>query len=56
MREKLLRAREWAGEAVAWTGGLEFPDFERDVELVSLREPGDTRLTAGASSRTGAST
>jgi sulfhydrogenase subunit alpha len=36
MRERLLRAREQAREAVAWTGTLEFPDFERDVELVSL--------------------
>ena len=36
MRERLLRARDQAREAVAWTGTLEFPDFERDVELVSL--------------------
>jgi coenzyme F420-reducing hydrogenase alpha subunit len=47
MREKLLRAREWASEAVAWTGGLDFPDFERAVELVSLREPGEYPIDRG---------
>jgi coenzyme F420-reducing hydrogenase alpha subunit len=40
IRELLLRAREQARAAVTWTGTLEFPDFERDVELVSL-EDGD---------------
>ena len=38
LREQLLRAREQARAAVAWTGTLEFPDFERDVELVSLSD------------------
>jgi sulfhydrogenase subunit alpha len=35
--EPLERAREIALETVAWTGGLEFPDSERDYELVALR-------------------
>jgi sulfhydrogenase subunit alpha len=47
MREKLLRARELAREAVAWTGQLDFPDFERDVELVSLSEPGEYPIERG---------
>jgi coenzyme F420-reducing hydrogenase alpha subunit len=47
MRERLLRAREWARDAVAWTGGLEFPEFERDVELVSLSEPGEYPIDRG---------
>ena len=47
LRERLLRARESAREAVAWTAGLPFPDFERDVELVSLREPGEYPIDRG---------
>jgi len=47
MRERLLRARELAQEAVAWTGRLEFPDFEREVELVSLSEPGEYPIDRG---------
>jgi sulfhydrogenase subunit alpha len=47
VRERLLRAREWAREAVAWTAELEFPDFERDVELVSLSEPGEYPIDRG---------
>jgi coenzyme F420-reducing hydrogenase alpha subunit len=47
MRERLLRARELAYEAVTWTGGLDFPDFERDVELVSLSEPGEYPIDRG---------
>jgi coenzyme F420-reducing hydrogenase alpha subunit len=38
IRETLVRAREQAQAAVAWTGALEFPEFERDVEMVSLRD------------------
>ncbi|HZO60097.1 MAG TPA: Ni/Fe hydrogenase subunit alpha [Solirubrobacterales bacterium] len=47
VREQLLRARELARAAVAWTGTLDFPDFERDVELVSLREPGEYPIDRG---------
>ena len=47
LREKLLRARESAREAVAWVGKLPFPDFERDVELVALGEPGEYPIDRG---------
>jgi coenzyme F420-reducing hydrogenase alpha subunit len=47
LRERLLRARESAREAVAWTGKLPFPDFERDVELVSISEPGEYPIDRG---------
>jgi len=36
--DELERARELALETVRLTGGFEVPDFERDVELVSLSE------------------
>ena len=47
LRERLERARDQALEAVAWTGKLPFPDFERDVELVSLSEPGEYPIDRG---------
>jgi len=47
LREKLARARDAAREAVAWTGKLPFPDFEREVELVSLSEPGEYPIDRG---------
>ena len=47
VREELLRARELAREAVAWTGSFDFPDFERDVELVSLSEPSEYPIDRG---------
>jgi sulfhydrogenase subunit alpha len=47
LREKLVQAREAAREAVAWTGKLPFPDFEREVELVSLNEPGEYPIDRG---------
>jgi sulfhydrogenase subunit alpha len=47
MRERLVSARELAREAVAWTGRLDFPDFERDVELASLNEPGEYPIERG---------
>jgi sulfhydrogenase subunit alpha len=47
LREKLLRARDSAREAVAWVGKLPFPDFERDVELVAMREPGEYPIDRG---------
>ncbi len=38
--DQLERAREHARETVRWVAGLEFPEVERDVELVALRDPG----------------
>jgi coenzyme F420-reducing hydrogenase alpha subunit len=37
LRDDLERCREEALETVRWTAGLEFPELERDYELVSLR-------------------
>ena len=45
--EKLVRAREAAREAVDVDGRLPFPDFERDVELVALGEPGEYPIDRG---------
>ena len=47
LREKLLRARDSAREAVAWVGKLPFPDFEREVELVAMSEPGEYPIDRG---------
>jgi sulfhydrogenase subunit alpha len=35
--ERLARTREWLGETVRWAGSLDFPDADRDFELVALR-------------------
>ena len=35
--EELQRARDLARETVAWVGGFDFPDCERDYEFVALR-------------------
>ncbi len=37
LKDELERCREEALETVRWTAGLEFPDLERDYELVALR-------------------
>jgi coenzyme F420-reducing hydrogenase alpha subunit len=37
LRPELERGREEALETVRWTAGLDFPELERDYELVSLR-------------------
>jgi coenzyme F420-reducing hydrogenase alpha subunit len=47
LREKLLQARDSAREAVDWVGKLPFPDFERDVELVAMSEPGEYPIDRG---------
>ncbi|MEW5795320.1 MAG: Ni/Fe hydrogenase subunit alpha [Candidatus Zixiibacteriota bacterium] len=40
-------ALEFALETVKFTGGLPFPEFERDYELVSLRHPDEYPITEG---------
>jgi coenzyme F420-reducing hydrogenase alpha subunit len=45
--EKLERAREIALEAVRVTAGLDFPDFERDYELVALSQPDEYPIDLG---------
>ncbi len=47
LRERLQRARELAERAVAWTATLDFPDFEREVEMVSLAQPGEYPIDRG---------
>jgi coenzyme F420-reducing hydrogenase alpha subunit len=47
LRERLLRARELAERAVRWTATLDFPEFERDVEMVSLSQPGEYPIDRG---------
>ncbi len=39
LRPDLERCREEALETVRWVAGLDFPELERDYELVSLRSP-----------------
>ncbi len=45
--EKLKRALDLSIAAVAFTGGLRFPEFERDYEFVSLQHPDEYPLTEG---------
>jgi coenzyme F420-reducing hydrogenase alpha subunit len=45
--EQLERAREELVETVRWTAGLDFPDHERDVELVALRADGEYPIDRG---------
>jgi coenzyme F420-reducing hydrogenase alpha subunit len=47
LRERLLRARELAERAVRWTATLDCPEFERDVEMVSLSQPGEYPIDRG---------
>jgi sulfhydrogenase subunit alpha len=47
IREQLLRAREFAREAVRFTAGLPFPDFEEDYEFVALSEPDSYAIEGG---------
>jgi coenzyme F420-reducing hydrogenase alpha subunit len=47
LRERLARGREEARAAVRWVAGLDFPDFERDLEVVALRSPGEYPIDRG---------
>lgn len=40
-------ARQAALDTVAWAGALEFPDFSRDYEFVSLRHPSEYPFNEG---------
>lgn len=46
-RDRLERAREQAIEAVRWVAALDVPDFERDLEVVSLRSEGEYPIDRG---------
>jgi coenzyme F420-reducing hydrogenase alpha subunit len=39
IRERLLRARDGAGELLRAVSAFDFPDFEQDYEFVALRHP-----------------
>jgi len=47
----LVESLKWAADAaletVTWTAGMEFPDFERDFEFVSLRHPDEYPFNEG---------
>jgi coenzyme F420-reducing hydrogenase alpha subunit len=45
--EKLKAARDAALATVSWVAGFEFPDFERDWEMVALRHPSEYPLCEG---------
>jgi coenzyme F420-reducing hydrogenase alpha subunit len=45
--EGLERAREIALRAVTLTGGLDFPDYEQDFEMVALAQPGEYPIDRG---------
>ncbi|MFN0086652.1 MAG: Ni/Fe hydrogenase subunit alpha [Blastocatellia bacterium] len=47
LRERLLRARDEAREAVEWAAGLPFPEFEQDYEWVALRHPEEYPFNEG---------
>ncbi|HVP15360.1 MAG TPA: Ni/Fe hydrogenase subunit alpha [Terriglobales bacterium] len=47
LREPLERARDLALELAAWVSRFPFPDFEREVEFVALRPPGEYPFNEG---------
>jgi coenzyme F420-reducing hydrogenase alpha subunit len=53
VRDSLERSREALVETVRWTGSLEFPDYERDFELLALRRPGEYPIDRGMLVSTG---
>ncbi len=53
VRDSLERSREALVETVRWTASLEFPDYERDFELLALRRPGEYPIDRGRLVSTG---
>jgi coenzyme F420-reducing hydrogenase alpha subunit len=47
LREQLERAREEALQAVRWTATLDFPEYARDMEVVSLQNTGEYPIDRG---------
>ena len=47
VEEALKRARELAARTVRWVATFPFPDYERDYEFVSLRQPDEYPIDAG---------
>ncbi len=53
LAERLTWARDAALETLRWVAGFEFPDFERDYELVALCHPDEYALNEGRIVSTG---
>jgi len=53
LREPLERAREESLAAVRLTAGFDFPDYEREYELVALSQPGEYPIERGRIVSTG---
>ena len=51
--EQLKRSREWLGETIRWAASLDFPDAERDFELVALRADGRYPIEGGRMASSG---
>ena len=47
LAEDLKRARDAALDTVRWVAGFDFPELERDYELVALRHPDEYPLNEG---------
>jgi sulfhydrogenase subunit alpha len=47
LRDPLLRARDAAVATVDWVAGFDFPDFERDYEMVALSHPDEYPFNQG---------
>lgn len=48
LRDSLSWARDAAVETVDWVAGFDFPDFERDYEMVALSHPDEYPFNEGA--------
>lgn len=47
LTDRLKWARDKSVESVKWLGGLNFPDFSRDYELVAMRHPTEYAINEG---------
>lgn len=47
LKAELIPAREKAYDAIAWLGGLEYPDFHEDYEFVALSHPHEYPMARG---------
>lgn len=47
LKAQLLLARDKAFDAISWLGGLEYPDFNKDYEFVSLSHPEEYPMARG---------
>ncbi len=47
LRDEIAWSRDAAAEALQWAAGLDYPDFERDYQFVSLRAADEYPMNAG---------